>query len=191
MNISTGRNLFASLVMTLTPVVVYCAPIGSGDATRIPVAPQDGSTVTQSRFADRGVDLVVSKVLFAKGVFGGSEKIKFQIWIKNLCGDPVSQRIKVSLPFISRAVWIEGGISGKQEKSTAAYYMNPAEYRCCGGDVVVDPNRVIEETQETNNSCTARFSPASETRRVTHCPAQVPRCRDRKPPQINKKYQMR
>jgi len=122
-------------------------------------------------YLGRGVDLVVSKVEFEKGVFAGEEKIRFKVWVRNICNQATAERIKISLPDIwgGRAIWIEDGIGVGATKESASYYMPVSDFRCCGTRVIVDPDETIDEIEEGNNTCNVSFSPSSDTRRETVC----------------------
>ena len=125
----------------------------------------------------RGVDLVVSKVLFERGEFGGREQIKYKVWIRNICNEGVDDRIKVSLTDLGRAIWIEGGIAAGQTRESASYYMEIDEFPCCGSRVTVDSDNEIAEVRETNNTCGAAFSPATQSRNESRCWRGGIRCR--------------
>lgn len=122
-----------------------------------------------SIYRGRGIDLVVQKVQFEKGIFGGEEKIRFKVWIRNICNQGTDSRIKVSLRDIGRAIWIEDGISAGGTKASASYYMPVDEYLYRGTRVTVDPDDAIHEIVETNNTCSASFNPARDTFKETIC----------------------
>ncbi len=126
-------------------------------------------------YRGRGTDLVVRKVLFEQGEFGGRERIRYKVWISNICNQATTRRIKISLPFLS-AIWIEGGIGPGETRASNTYFLEESRY-FAGSEVVVDPDNLIEEIDEDNNSCTAAFS-ASDGRSETRCWQGGSRCLD-------------
>lgn len=122
-------------------------------------------------YRGRGVDLVTYKVEFEKGVFAGEEKIRFKVWVRNICNQATAERIKISLPDIwgGRAIWIEDGIGAGATKASASYHIPVSDFRCCGTRVIVDPDETIDEIEEGNNTCNVSFSPSSNTLQETIC----------------------
>jgi hypothetical protein len=191
-NLFSKTTMFAAIFIVLSLLLALPSSADKKkvpDNTRIRDTTVNETTTAGSTLFDRGIDLVVSKVKLTRGVFAGQDKIQIIVFVKNMCNDTTSKRIKVWLPDIM-AIWIEGGIGPKQEKRTAAYYVtyNPDHPTDFMFDVHVDNNNTIKENNETNNVCRGVLLGASQ-RTVTHiCPPVGPHCKE--PPNI-KKYQMK
>jgi hypothetical protein len=137
------------------------------------------------RFPDAGgeevvrseVDLVVSKVEITKGTFSGEAKIQIKPYIKNMWRGRTAQRIKIYFRALGAAIWLEGGIGANEEKMGGAYYLpfDAAHMAPIKFDVEVDNDRVIPETNETNNTCgPIIFDPMREHHKIHNCPIRGP-----------------
>ena len=100
-----------------------------------------------------GVDLVVSKVVIQRGQFGSDPSQRLQIipYVRNMWEGSTSKRIKVLFDGLSRAIWLEGGIGSREEKSAGAIYL--PNQSTLNFDVVVDNDNAIIENNERNNRC--------------------------------------
>ena len=87
-------------------------PISSAQAKSSPAIGDGGS----DGMYDPGVDLVVSKVVMTRGVFGGdpSRRIKIVPYVKNMWRGRTSKRIKILLDGLALAEWIETGIRANE-----------------------------------------------------------------------------
>jgi hypothetical protein len=137
------------------------------------------------RFPDAGgeevvpseVDLVVSKVEITKGTFAGEAKIQIKPFIKNMWRGRTAQRIKIYFGGLGAAIWLEGGIGANEEKMGGAYYLplDAAHWEPIKFSVEVDNDRVIPETNETNNTCgPIIFDVRSEHSKIHNCPIRGP-----------------
>lgn len=179
LNLISKPILFTALFIVFSLVITL--PVSStpdkkkGDKTRV-VNPTTTTREGTSLF-DSGVDLVVSKVKLKRGVFGGSHKIQIIFYVKNMCNGRTAKRIKVWIPHVM-AIWIEGGIGPKEEKRSAAYYVDssstPGNFSF---DVHIDNNNTIKENNEDNNVATGVQIRADQTEFIyrhrpvgPHCP---------------------
>lgn len=119
---------------------------------------------------DSGVDLVVSKVVLTRGDWAQG-KVQIVSYVKNMCSGSTYELIKVSYDDYAMAVWIHGGIGGKQEKSSGAiYHCSTADCAIGPLEVEVDEANTIPEHNETNNTCAnIRLEPRERTKTVG-CP---------------------
>ncbi len=120
-----------------------------------------------------GVDLVVSRVMVTRGMFGGREKIQIVPTIRNMWHGSTSARIKILFTGtgVSIAEWIEDGIGGDETKVAGAVYIEcdedlvlPLKF-----NVIVDNNNDIVETNEENNRCGPIDFAAFDTRVERAC----------------------
>lgn len=174
--------LFTALLVMFFMVITL--PVSSiqdkkkEDKTRV-ASPTTTNTTNRAGTSlfDPGVDLVVSRVKLKRGIFAGSHKIQIIVYVKNMCNGRTGKRIKVWMPHVM-AIWIEGGIGPKQEKRSAAYYIEssstPGNFSF---DVHIDNNNTIKENNESNNTATGvriRADQTEVTYRHTpigpHCP---------------------
>jgi hypothetical protein len=130
-----------------------------------------------SEVYDPGVDLVVSKVVMTKGVFGSDPATRIQIipYIKNMWQGKTSKRIKVWFDGLSMAIWLEGGLNRYEEKSAGAIYLpDISGTGAYNFYVEVDNNNAIPENNEGNNRCgNIRFA-YDETSKIYRCPIAGP-----------------
>ena len=139
------------------------------------------------RFPDAGgeevvrseVDLVVSKVVISIRTFPppGEAKIQINPYIKNMWRGRTAQRIKIYFPGLGAAIWLEGGIGANEEKMGGVYYLplSAVHPKPITFDVEVDNDRVIPETNETNNTCgPIIFDPMREHSKTHNCPIRGP-----------------
>jgi hypothetical protein len=119
---------------------------------------------------DTGVDLVVSKVVLTRGDWAQG-KVQIVSYVKNMCSGSTHELIKVSYDDYEMAVWIHGGIGGKQEKSSGAiYHCSTADCAIGPLEVEVDEANVIPEHNETNNTCVnIRLEPGERSKTIG-CP---------------------
>ena len=119
---------------------------------------------------DTGVDLVVSRVRLTRGDWAQG-KVQIVSYVKNMCSGSTHEMIKVSYDDFAMAIWIHGGIAGKQEKSSGAIY-RCSTANCTIGplEVEVDEYNAIPEHNETNNTCeNIRLGPDERAKTVA-CP---------------------
>ena len=139
------------------------------------------------RFPDAGgeevvrseVDLVVSKVVISIRTVPPSREAKIQInpYIKNMWRGRTAQRIKIYFHGLGAAIWLEGGIGANEEKMGGVYYLplSAVHPKPITFDVEVDNDRVIPETNETNNICgPIIFDPMREHSKTHNCPIRGP-----------------
>jgi len=167
-------NLSMAAQADKTKVKIKKVPAASNFIKKQPIITDGGS----SEVYDPGIDLVVSKVVMERGVFGSNpaQRIKIAPYIKNMWRGRTRERIKVLFRSLDYAIWLEGGLGANEEKLAGAIYISDDgthEFDLVFS-VEVDNNNLIPENNEHNNHCQNIHFPPDVTRKVHRCPIRGP-----------------